>query len=139
MTEHTPGPWRWEVHPNQHTVQLCGGRPQYDLTVMTCERWGMRGAAPSFLCSQGGMALITRCDAFMVPIPGREHHADWLQTIAHPDARLLAAAPELLAVARRLAAMRLFVECYDGRAFDKGWLVESVGLADVAIAKADGR
>lgn len=93
MSKHTPGPWRWEIHPKQHTVQLSGGRPQYDLAVMRCERWGMRGAAPSFM-SPGPMALVTRSDAFMVPIRGREHHSDWIQTLNHPDAHLIAAAPE---------------------------------------------
>jgi hypothetical protein len=50
-------------------VQLCGGVPRFDLTVMDFVRWG---------------------------IPGRDHHADWFQTIDHPDAHLIAAAPTML-------------------------------------------
>lgn len=33
-TKHTAGPWRWEFNPSTKGVQLCGGRPQFDLTVM---------------------------------------------------------------------------------------------------------
>lgn len=29
-------------------------------------------------------------------VPGREHHSDWFRDIDHPDARLIAAAPEML-------------------------------------------
>ena len=137
MSKHTPGPWRWDVHPKQHTVQLCGGRPQYDLTVMTCERWGMAGAAPSFLRPADGssMLLITRADAFMAPIPGREHHADWLQTIDHPDAHLIAAAPELLEACRAVIWWQERTGGMDDR-LDQRDVYQPL-LA--AIAKAEGR
>lgn len=94
---HTPGPWRWEVNLKSKRVELCGGKPQFDLTVLNFSRWGMNGAKVEFLqrCKSG--MLIEPCEKFAVPIPGREHHADWCQTINHPDANLIASAPDLLA------------------------------------------
>jgi len=38
---------------------------------------------------------LERCDEFGRIVPGRERHADWFKEIDHPDARLIAAAPEI--------------------------------------------
>lgn len=35
--------------------------------------------------------------SFAAIIPGREHHQSWAREIDHPDARLIAASPDLLA------------------------------------------
>jgi len=72
-----------------------GGR--YDLTVMDFRRYGMNGAAPVFWhWDYRFVGTPKRADNLAVPVEGREHHATWFADIDHPDARLIAAAPELL-------------------------------------------
>jgi hypothetical protein len=102
LTIHTPGPWRWEVSEKGRRVQLCGGlSPQYDLTIMDFVRWGTNSAAPRFIDQD---ELLSRAEEYAVVVPGREHHATWFKTIDHPDATLMAAAPDLLALARQYAS-----------------------------------
>lgn len=106
----TPGPWRWEINRKHRAVQLCGGDPKsgfgaYDHTVMSFERWGMQGAQPRFLdptCN-----LLEPADDYAVAITGREHHAHWLMTINHPNANLIAAAPNLFAAVQALLSEKL--------------------------------
>jgi hypothetical protein len=97
---HTPGPWRWEFNASNKTVNLVGGRPMFDLTVMDFARWGMSKAVPRFRDTEvDGMNLMDRlCDKpeWIAPEPGREHHKRWHQLVTHPDARMIAAAPDLL-------------------------------------------
>jgi len=99
ITASTPGPWRWELNPKSKCVRLCGGKPRFDLTVMDFVRWGIGGAAPRFVSG-----LLTRCDTMGVIVPGREHHAAWFQGLSHPDADLIARAPDLLAENESLRA-----------------------------------
>lgn len=126
---HTPGPWRWEYNAAHKDVSLVGGKPQYDLTVMDFSRWGMGGAVPRFRdTSLDGMNLMDRlCDKleWITPESGREHHKSWFQLVKHPDAVLMAAAPDLLEALQAVlrVADRQTVE------FD---------LARAAIAKATG-
>lgn len=101
---HTPGPWRWEVNRSHKSVKLCGGPPKrgfgrYDLTVMDFRRFGMTGAAPVFWFWDYDeyVGKPCRADELALAVEGREHHADWFANIDHPDARLIASAPELLA------------------------------------------
>jgi hypothetical protein len=94
VSGHTPGPWRWEVNLKGNRVQLCGGARPFDLNVMDFVRWGMGGAAPRFIREEP--MVMDRCDTMAVVVHGREHHESWFRTIDHPDARLIAAAPELL-------------------------------------------
>jgi len=96
---HTPGPWRWEINLTARQIQLCGGDPKagfgaYDHTVMDFVRWGMSGAQPRFLDSKA--TLLTEASTYAEVVEGREHHKSWFQTLSHPDARLIAAAPDLL-------------------------------------------
>lgn len=86
----TPGPWRWELNLKSRQAQLCGGVPEFDLTVMDFVRWGM-GNKPGKLRAM----LLDRCETMGEVVPGREHHSNWFQTINHPDARLIAASPDL--------------------------------------------
>lgn len=91
----TPGPWRWEVNLDSKRVELAGGTPRYDVDVLQFVRWGMSGAAPQFREDVDRMNIMHRADELAVPVKGREHHANWFRTIAHPDAHLIAAAPDL--------------------------------------------
>jgi hypothetical protein len=94
----TAGPWRWEINPKGRQIQLCGGKPEYDLTVMDFVRWGMNGAQPRVLTKNGrGMELLEKAESFKAVAPKREHHASWFQLLKHPDLDLMAAAPQLLA------------------------------------------
>ena len=105
---HTPGPWDWEVSRSSRQVELCGGKNAHDLTVMSFVRWGMNKAAPVFWFWRGNVSdEPKRADALATPAPGREHHADWFQRIDHPDARLIAAAPDMRAT---ILALRAEVE-----------------------------
>lgn len=103
---HTAGPWRWEFNGKNRHVGLCGGVPAYDLTVMDFTRWGMGGAQPVFL-EPGNLPTLHRLSDrqdWVAPIPSRERHAHWCSTVTHPDARLMAAAPDLLAEVKLQAA-----------------------------------
>lgn len=98
--KHTPGPWRWEFNATSKTLQLCGGIPKFDKTVMDFTRWGMGGASPRFNGKHAGddhniLFRPSERQDWMVPFPGREHHASWLMDITHPDAQLIASAPDL--------------------------------------------
>lgn len=92
----TPGPWRWEVNLKSKAIQLCGGRPRFDLTVMDFVRWGMGGAAPRFLRPMNGstLMLMEQATRWAEVVPGREHHSEWFRTLNHPDAQLITAAPD---------------------------------------------
>lgn len=92
----TPAPWRWEVNKEYKTVYLRGGCPRFDQNVMSFTRWGMGGAAPEFRGENENHSIIHRVEKWAVPVPGREHHAHWFMDVDHPDARLIAAAPDLL-------------------------------------------
>ena len=64
QAKHTPGPWRWEFNDRYKSVNLVGGKPMFDLTVMDFARWGIRNAVPRLRdTSEGGMNLMDRlCD-----------------------------------------------------------------------------
>lgn len=112
MIAHTPGPWRWEINRKSKRISLCGGKPQFDLTVMEFSRWGMGNAQPVFRQIEDRMDLLHKVSErpdWVTPITGREHHKEWCATISHPDAALIASAPELLDAAERL--MEHYAHC----------------------------
>ena len=137
-TKHTPGPWRWEVSRKSKNVRLCGGVPRFDLTVVDFERWGTHSATLRLREDEAGLNIMERPherDGWVVPIKGREHHADWCATLDHPDARLIAAAPDLFA-ACEAAAEALALPWPVGSAQD----IASVKLrAAIAAAKGGAR
>ncbi len=94
--EHTPGPWRWELNEKSKQLQLCGGVPKFDLTVIDLERWGMDSAIARFRTGGDGLNIMKRATEFGVAVQGREHHSQWFKAIDHPDANLISAAPDLL-------------------------------------------
>jgi len=128
-TQHTPGPWRWEFNAKSKKVQLCGGSNPFDLTVMDFTRWGMSGAAPRFR-DNSDHGLLTHCNQWSVSVEGRIHHADWFRDIDHPDARLIASAPELL------EALKSVVESATPNARDNPSMSLAWQKARAAIAKA---
>lgn len=133
MNKHTPGPWRWEYNAQYKTVDLVGGRPMFDLTVMDFARWGMGGAVPRFRdTSEVGMNLMNRlCDKpeWVAPESGRAHHKSWHQLVTHPDARLIAAAPDLLEALEVIVATE-----HERHGYNPFWTDQ----ARAAIAKAKG-
>lgn len=89
-TKHTKGPWYWRVNEKAKCVELVAAHSgtQY---VMTFRRWGTQCAQPYF-----NVGIMAATNELSEVIKGREHHDSWCKTIAHPDAKLIAAAPELL-------------------------------------------
>jgi hypothetical protein len=102
----TPGPWRWEINLSAKTVSLVGGKPKYDEYVMDFARYGFRNATPRFKTGVNqGLSIMENAEKYAENIPGREHHSKWCQTISHPDAQLIATAPELLETAMHVSEM----------------------------------
>ena len=88
----TKGPWRWEVNKKHKNVDLCGS----GIEVLRFQRYGMQSAQPTFTRSDDTFKLQgEKASDLAVDIKGREHHSDWCQTIDHPDAHLISAAPDL--------------------------------------------
>lgn len=95
--DHTPGPWRWKINHKSKVVQLCGGKPRFDMIVMDFVRWGFSGATPRFnIERRPGLHLMHKAGELSVPDFNRLHHASWFQVLNHPDAVLIQSAPDLL-------------------------------------------
>lgn len=138
MSAHTPGPWRWEFNAEHRRVHLVGGRPRFDLTIMDFERWGMNGATMRLRdTAHDGMQLLYRVherEDWIAPEKGREHHKSWHQLVTHPDARLIAAAPDMLEALRK-AVVLLAGACVHSPELEPHETYEAVSAA---IAKATG-
>jgi hypothetical protein len=103
-TQHTPGPWRWELSEKSKVLHLVGGKPQFDLTIIEPTRWGM-GSATLLIrdTAHDGMNILHKLHDrrdWIAPFPGREHHAGWCSGVTHPDMRLIEEAPMLLSQLR---------------------------------------
>lgn len=128
---HTGGPWYWHVDSNGRISLRTPDRGQ--LIVMDFARVGMQAAGPRFAYWDGmedGKPRARLGGILMAATPN---------TIAgHPDAKLMEAAPDLL------AALKLARECiaYCRRAHkdvQTGDGVPAEYLIDEVIAKAEGR
>jgi hypothetical protein len=130
--QHTEGPWRWEFNATSNIVQLVGGRPQFDKTVMDFSRWGVSGATARLRdTSVEGMNLMYRLHQqkdWIAPIPGREHHAHWCAAVVHPDARLIEAAPIMLAALQR-ASLALAFAAKSSAAMEDDWKAVNAVIA----------
>lgn len=137
---HTEGPWRWEINRKHKSLHLVGGRPKFDLTVMDFDRWGMGGATIRLRdLAHDGMNMMHKVHErpdWIADFSGRGHHADWCAAVVHPDARLMAAAPTLLA-ALRLAHSRLVEKCTQNLMAFGGADVDALTTIEAAIAAAE--
>jgi len=134
--KHTPGPWRWEFNHKHKSLHLVGGVPTYDLTIMEPIRWGMNGGTLQFRdTAHDGVNIMhklhDRAD-WTEPFENREHHVKWCANIVHPDARLMAAAPDLL------EALKLCAAVCSGATLSKSQLVRALEHAQAALKKATG-
>lgn len=91
LAKATPGTWRWSINPHAKQVRLESEDGPRSI-VIDFARWGMNGAQPRFQVD----GLMQDAQDCAVIVEGREHHAKWYQTLEHPDANLIARAPQLL-------------------------------------------
>lgn len=82
----TPGPWDWNVNLKCKLMSLEGNPRKGNETVLAITRWGMSSAKFLFRDNE---CLLVDADTLVKPLPGRDHHASWRQTIDHPDANLI--------------------------------------------------
>lgn len=94
----TKGPWTWNLNKKHRSVILEGVTGMHE-SVLDFRRWGMSGATPRFRNIAIKYEPMEPAEKFAVPVEGREHHADWFQTINHPDAAFIATARTALPAA----------------------------------------
>lgn len=118
---YTPGPWYWT---NRRDGRIYLYTPKNGhCVVMDFVRQGMQGAQPRF------------SDRGDQPLGGIMHNADELDLDNHPDARLIAAAPELLEACKALVDYR----DHNGLNFQLEKADDFIHLMRIAIAKAEGQ
>ena len=137
----TPGPWGWFGNSQSNHIYLAtkhSGR-RY---VMDFTRWGFRGAQPRFQPDRRGMVdakdLITFevGDHSVVGIDQAKQDTSVyrydIRGINHPDAHLIAAAPDLYKALVKCAVV------LSGDEMSKRSLIEALEGANTALAKARG-
>lgn len=154
-TKHTPGPWGWFGNASSQTVYLAtvrNGR-QY---VMQFARWGMWGAQPRFQPKGRGMVNASELLKFEVgdkSVVGvneaksnRSVYRLDIRDIDCADARLIAAAPDLLEALKALrravcgeTGFAAAVRNDSGTLYPWPALDAAEELAANAISKAEGQ
>ncbi len=143
------GPWHWLCDPGTRRIRIEGPPrvfgPWFETVVDFC-RYGMSGAAPRFRRydpAEDGPGEMVRADLGSVPIPGREHHADWARKIVHPVGRLMVEArtliPELLDEVEwwRAGGCYEYVDPATGKAVPRSTRVDTARALDANTAKLD--
>jgi hypothetical protein len=129
---HTPGPWCWRISRRSHGVELkTVGRG--GIYVMGFARWGTSSAQPTF-----NVGHMVKAVDLAVDIPGQEHNNTWNQTFDHPDARLIAAAPELLAALEAAREALEEMACEDCGCEGSNPVCRVLDDVNAAIEKATG-
>jgi hypothetical protein len=121
--EHTPGPWYWDVRPNTKTFRLVtphGGH----MIVMDFARWGMQGAQPRFSDRNGERRGGIMEDGSKIDLS------------KNPDARLIAAAPELLEACKAMEEQLAFF-CRTATSNPNSFSNRVLNEARAVIAKAE--
>jgi hypothetical protein len=142
-TQHTPGPWRWHGDPTINSFYLATDHGER-LFVMKFMR-GYNGAYPTFVVD-GKLTDGRELCKFEVGNPDivgrRQAESDSsvyrydITGFDHPDAKLIAAAPELLEALQTIIGLRDVFEDLNGLLQTQ---VKAVfEKAEAAIAKAKG-
>lgn len=120
MSGHTPGPWEWfeDGYGRRRLQTPDRGR----LVVMDFVRSGMQGAAPRFAEMDDDQPRGRRGGIMRAVDP-------W----THPDGKLIAAAPDLI------AACKLALDQFVGAVVRTSEVDETFKAIEAAIAKAEGR
>lgn len=138
QVQHTPGPWAWYGNAKTREIYLAtkhSGR-RY---VMGFRRWGMRGAQPMFQPGERGLVPAETLLQFEVgdrSVVGIEaakaddsvYRLD-IRGVDCADARLIAAAPELLAIAERILDRGYVSTSIDEERDDHTQLVAAIAKA----------
>lgn len=130
VTRHTPGPWAWFGNTKNHEIHLAterGGR----VFVMQFARYGMASAQPRF---QVGRRMVNAHELVRYE---RDYRKD-IAYIDHPDAHLIAAAPDLLAALMAVIDWQNIDHEADCPS-DDTCTCALVKQVNAAIAKAEGR
>ena len=136
MTAHTKGPWAWFANSRTGQVHLATER-RGRVFVMSFSRCGFHGAQPAFQHHKEDCDGSCRGCGVMEPVfkAGYPEDHNGEIEIDHPDAILIAAAPDLLDALRELVAEADEPVGWEGHKHP-----HSVGftMARAAIAKAEG-
>jgi hypothetical protein len=119
---HTPGPWMWDVRPKSKTFRLITPHSG-QLIVMDFVRWGMQSAQPRFSDRNGERR------------GGIMEDGSTLDLSKNPDARLIAAAPDLLEACQAVHDWLGSEDGYHALPFEPPWYTQ----LRAAIAKAEAQ
>lgn len=150
--KHTPGPWAWFGNAGSNSVYLATEKHGRRF-VMDFVRWGSRGAQPRFQPGKGVMVPASELlqfevgDRDVVGVNAAKANSSVyrldVRSIDCADARLIAAAPELLEALKAVKETLCEGFCRDlpaAQTYSSAMDDEcSACRARAAIAKAEGR